>query len=145
MENILHLGRKFLTSFTAVFTCTILASSIYIGIYSNPFLPFRLIVQALIIAVVSALLNFIYYSEKPIHQRGMVLRTLLHFSLLFSMILFCAWYFEWFSFSYTKGLVTFILLFLAVYGVIWIANFTGDIMDERRINKRLKELNEGAA
>lgn len=141
MERYLSYGRKFLTAFTAIFTCIILASTIFIGIYSNPYLPFRLIVQALILAAVSAFLNFIYYSDKPIRKRGMAARTAIHFSLLMGLVLLCAWQFEWFSFSHAPSVVTFVLLFLAVYIIIWLASFTGDLMDERKINRRLMELN----
>jgi magnesium-transporting ATPase (P-type) len=141
MEQYLSYGRKFIASFTAIFTCIILASTIFIGIYSNPYLPFRLIVQSLILAAASALLNFIYYSDKPIHKRAMAVRTGIHFAALFSLVLYCAWQFEWFSFSHTPSVLTFLLLFLAVYIIIWLASFTGDLLDERKINKRLMELN----
>ncbi|OQB21177.1 MAG: hypothetical protein BWY11_02191 [Firmicutes bacterium ADurb.Bin182] len=141
MERYLNFGRKFLSSFTAVFTCVILASTVFIMIYSNPYLPFRLIVQALILAGVAALLNFIYYSDKPIRKRLMAVRTGVHFTVLLAIVLFCAWRFEWFSFVHTASLLTFLLLFFAVYAIIWMANFTGDLLDERKINRRLKELN----
>ena len=145
MERYLGYGRKFLSSFAAVFTCVILASTIFIGIYSNPYLPFRLIVQALLLAAVSALLNFIYYSEKPIHKRGMAARTAVHFAALLALVLFCARMFGWFSFDHAPSVLTFFLLFLAVYAVVWLANFTGDLLDERKINRRLTELNAARA
>jgi hypothetical protein len=37
--------------------------------------------------------------------------------------------------------MTFLLLFLTVYLVVWLASFTGDLLDERKINKRLREFN----
>lgn len=141
MERYLDYGRKFLNSFTAIFTCIILASTVFIGIYSNPYLPFRLIVQSLILAATSSLLNFIYYSDKPIRKRGMAVRTVIHFSTLLALVLFCAWQFEWFSFSHAPSVLTFLVLFLAVYAIVWLASFTGDLLDERKINKRLMELN----
>jgi len=144
MERYLSYGRKFLTSFTAVFTCIILASTIFIGIYSNPHLPFRLIVQALVLAAASALLNFIYYSDKPIHKRAMAVRTGIHFGAVLALVLFCARQFEWFSFSHTPSVLTFLLLFLTVYIIVWLASFTGDLLDERKINKRLMELNSSS-
>lgn len=140
MERYLDYGRKFITSFTAIFTCVVLASTVFIGIYSNPYLPFRLIVQSLIISAVSALLNFIFYSEKPIHKRGMAVRTGIHFSAVLTLVLFSAWQFEWFSLRHTPSVLTFLLIFLAVYVIIWLANFMGDLLDERKINKRLTEL-----
>jgi cytochrome bd-type quinol oxidase subunit 2 len=141
MERYLSYVRKFLSSFTAIFTCIILASAVFIGIYSNPYLPFRLIVQSLILAALSALLNFIYYSDKPIHKRAMAVRTGIHFGALLTLVLFCAWKFEWFSFSHANSVLTFLLLFLTVYFIVWLASFTGDLIDERKINKRLMELN----
>ena len=141
MERYISYGRKFLSSFTAIFTCVILASTVFIGIYSNPYLPIRLIVQSLILAAASALLNFIYYSDKPIHKRAMAVRTGIHFGVLLALVLSCAWKFEWFSFSHICSVLTFLLLFLAVYVIVWLASFTGDLLDERRINKRLMELN----
>jgi len=144
MERYLGYVRKFLSSFTAIFTCIILASTVFIGIYSNPYLPFRLIVQSLILAAVSALLNFIYYSDKPIYKREMAVRTGIHFGAILTIVLFSAWKFEWFSFSHTSSVVTFLLLFLAIYLTVWLASFTGDLLDERKINKRLKELNSSS-
>jgi magnesium-transporting ATPase (P-type) len=145
MERYLHYGRKFLSAFTGVFTCVILASTVFIGIFSNPYLPLRLIVQALVLAAASALLNFIYHSEKPIRKRGMALRTCVHFIALLALVLTCAWRFQWFSFDHTSSVLTFFLLFIAVYAVIWLANFTGDLLDERKINRRLAELNAARA
>ncbi len=142
MERFLDYGRRFLTSFTAVFTCVILASAAFIGIYSNPYLPLRLIVQALIIAAVSSLLNFIFVSEKPIRKRGMALRTLAHFILLLAAVGACARWFGWFSSSHAESLATFLLLFFAVYAAIWGASFIGDLQNERRINARLREYRE---
>ncbi len=141
MERYVEYGRKYLSAFTAIFTCVILASTVFIGMYSNPYLPFRLIVQALVLAAVSALLNFIFYSEKPIRKRAMAVRTGIHFAALLALVLFCARQFGWFSFSHTSSVLTFFLLFLAVYAVIWSASFTGDLLDERKINRRLLELN----
>lgn len=141
MERYLSYGRKFISSFTAIFTCIILASTVFIGIYSNPYLPFRLIVQSLILAAVSAKLNFIYDSDKPIHKRALAVRTSIHFGTLLAFVLFCAWKFEWFSFNHAPSVLTFLLLFFAVYLIVWLASFTGDLLDERKINKRLMELN----
>ncbi|MEL7608944.1 MAG: DUF3021 domain-containing protein [Bacillota bacterium] len=139
MDRFFDYGRRFLSSFTAVFTLVILASTGFIAIYSNPYLPFRLIAQALVIAAVSSLLNFIFVSEKPIRKRSLAIRTLVHFILLLASVAGCARYFEWFSFSHTPSVVTFALLFLAVYALIWGANFFRDLMDEKAINRRLKE------
>jgi magnesium-transporting ATPase (P-type) len=140
MEKYLGYGRKFLTSFTAIFTCIILASTIFIGIYSNPYVPFRLIMQSLILSAVSALLNFIYYSEKPIHKRVMAVRTVIHFCLVLAMVLVCAWQFNWFSFGHLPSVLTFFVMFLIVYTVVWLVSFMGDLLDEWKINKRLNEL-----
>ena len=145
MERYLGYGRKFLSSFAAIFTCVILASTVFIGMYSNPYLPLRLIVQALILAAVSALLNFIYYSEKPIRKRGMAARTAVHFAALLALALFCAAKFDWFSFDHAPSVLTFFLLFFAVYVVVWLSSFTGDLLDERKINRRLMELNAARA
>jgi len=140
MEKILDYGRKFLSAFTAIFTCVVLASTIFVVIFTNPYVPFRLIMQSLILSAVSALLNFIYYSEKPIHKRGMAVRTVIHFCLVLGMVLICAWQFNWFSFSHVPSVVTFLVMFLLVYTVVWLVNFMGDILDEWKINKRLTEL-----
>jgi magnesium-transporting ATPase (P-type) len=140
MERYLNYGRKFLSSFTAIFTCVVLASTVFIGIYSNPYLPLRLIVQSLILAAASALLNFIYYSDKPIHKRAMAVRTGIHFGAVLALVLFCAWQFEWFSFRHTPSVLTFLLLFLIVYVIVWLVSFMGDLLDEWKINRRLTEL-----
>jgi len=138
MNRYLNYGRKFLVSFTAVFTCVILASAVFIGIYSNPYLPLRLIVQALVLAAISALLNLIFVSEKPIYKRSMVLRTGVHFTLLLAAVSLCAWRFHWFSFSHRPSALAFFLLFLAVYALIWTAGFIGDLLNERQINAGLQ-------
>lgn len=130
MERYLSYVRKFLSSFTAVFTCVILASTVFIKIYSNPYLPFRLIVQSLILSAASALLNFIYYSDKPIHKRAMTVRTGIHFGVTLAVVLFSAWQFKWFSFSHVPSILFFLLLYLAVYWVVWLTSFTGDMMNE---------------
>lgn len=140
MKQYLNYVRKFLSSFTVIFTCIVLASTVFIGIYSNPYLPIRLIVQSLILAAASALLNFIYYSEKPIRKRAMAVRTAVHFIAILALVFFCAWQFEWFSFGNTSGVLTFLMLFVIVYVIVWLVSFMGDLLDERKINKRLAEL-----
>jgi magnesium-transporting ATPase (P-type) len=139
MKKQLSCIRKFLISFTSVFTCVIIASTIFIGLYSNPYLPFRLIVQAVIIAAISSVLNFIYYSEKSISKKSMIFRTAIHFILLLSSVTGCALYFKWFSFENTGIALTFFGLFIAVYLIIWMANFLGDIIDEKIMNLKLEE------
>ena len=139
MERFLSLGRQFLASFTAVFTSVILACTVFIAIfYTNPSLPLRLIAQAAIIAAASALLYFIFVSEKPIRRRSMAVRTVVHFLLQAATVAGCAWFFRWFSFSHGPSVLAFSLLFLAVYAVIWAACFVRDLADERNINRRLK-------
>ena len=130
--------RKFLGFFTSVFTCVIIASSIFILCYSNPYLPLKLIVQAGIIAALSSGLNFIYTSEKPISKKSMFIRTTVHFGLLLSAVTGCALYFKWFSFK-NGVMLTFFGLFIAVYLIIWSANFMWDIIDEKMMNLKLKE------
>lgn len=139
MKKHLSYIRKFLISFTSVFTCVIIASTIFIGLYSNPYLPFKLIVQAAVIAAVSSILNFIYYSEQPIHKNSMICRTLIHFVLLTAAVTGSALYFEWFSFREPGIAITFFGLYIAVYLIIWMANFLGDIIDERIMNLKLEE------
>jgi hypothetical protein len=139
MKKRLGYIRKYLISFTSVFTCVIIASTIFIWLYSNPYLPLKLIVQAAVIAAVSSVLNFIYYSDKPIHKKSMVYRTLIHFVLLTAAVTGSAFCFEWFSFEDTGIAITFFGLYIAVYLVIWMANFLGDIIDERIMNLKLEE------
>ncbi len=138
MERYLSYGRRFFTWFTSVFTCVILASALFIRIYSNPYLPFRLVVQSVVIAAVASLLNFLFVSEKPIRKRHMAIRTGVHFSLLLLGVSLCAWRFEWFAFGDAKSVATFMLLFLFVYALVWITSFIGDILDEKQINAGLK-------
>jgi hypothetical protein len=139
MKKRLNYIRKFLISFTSVFTCVIIASTIFIGLYSNPYLPFKLIVQAVVIAAVSSILNFIYYSDKPIHKNSMIYRTLIHFALLTATVTGSALCFKWFSFRDAGIAITFFGLYIAVYLIIWMANFLGDIIDERIMNLKLEE------
>jgi len=137
-KQLFYIG-KFLGFFTSVFTCVIVASSIFILKYSNPYLPLGLVVQAGIIAAAAALLNFIYHSERPISKRSMTIRTLVHFVLLLSAVTGCAVCFRWFQFGNNGAALTFFGLFIAVYAVLWTANFMRDIMDEKMMNCRLRE------
>lgn len=139
MKKRLGYLRKYLICFSSVFTCMIIASSVFIGLYSNPYLPLKLIAQAVIIATISSVLNFIFYSEQPISKKSMIFRTAVHFILLFSTVTGCAIYFEWFSFGNASITLTFFGLFIAVYLVIWMANFLGDIIDEKIMNIKLEE------
>lgn len=139
MKYYLNYFKQFVLSFTSIFTCIMLAATVFINIYSNPYLPVRLIVQAAIIALVASLLNFIYISEKPIYRKSMVIRTCIHFSLLLFTVTGCAWIFKWFSFTDPAPATAFFILFIAVYAIIWLANFIGDILDERMMNLRLTE------
>lgn len=143
MKKYLGYLRKFLISFASVFTCVILASTIFIWLFSNPYLPFRLILQAAILAAVSSLLYFLFYSEHPISKRSMIFRTLLHFTLLLITVTACAWLFKWFDFGKTGLTLVFFGLFDAAYSILWLANFLGDIMDEKIMNLRLAEYKAG--
>jgi hypothetical protein len=48
-------------------------------------------------------------------------------------------YFGWFSFSSVSASAGFFGLFMAVYLIIWTANFLRDMIDERILNLKLKE------
>ncbi len=69
----------------------------------------------------------------------MIIRTLIHFVFLTATVSVCASYFEWFSFGDTGMAMTFFGLYIAVYLIIWMANFLGDIIDEKIMNLKLEE------
>lgn len=131
--------RKFVISFAIIFTCVTIVSAIFISLYSNPYLPVKLIIQSGIIAAIASLLNFIYYSEKPINKKSMVIRTIIHFILLLTTVCGCAFYYKWLTFNSMKVTLTFLGLFIAVYIFVWMINFCGDIIDEKILNIGLKE------
>ena len=136
-KNIKKRLLKYILSFSLVITCSNSTHSCIDGGWGE----LRFMIMSPDIIDNYAWWNFIYYSDKPIHRRGMAVRTGIHFAALLALVLFCAWQFEWFSFNHVPSILTFLGLFLAVYSIIWLASFISDLLDERKINKRLMELN----
>ncbi|MGC6174404.1 DUF3021 family protein [Lacrimispora sp. 38-1] len=93
----------------------------------------------LVMAFVSDLPYLLFYSGKELSKKQMYIRKSIHLPVLLSVVLYFACIWDWISLNHTKEVLTFVLLFLFVYIMVF---FTCKYQDQKladKLNHRLRE------
>lgn len=93
--------------------------------------PISIVITGLLCSFASLILYF----EHEVPRRKYVGRIILHFALLFVMVMGLGWLFKW----YTKpdGAIFLAVLFFGVYIFVWVASFWMGSFDQKKINSAL--------
>ena len=93
----------------------------------------------LVMAFVSDLPYLIFYSGKELSKKQMYIRKSIHLPVLLSVVLYFACLWDWISINHTKEVLTFVLLFLFVYIMVFITCKYQDQKLADKLNRRLRE------
>lgn len=93
----------------------------------------------LLVALVSDLSFFIFYSNKDISKKEMVLRFSIHIPAIVGMLLYFAQLFKWVNLKSPQQVVVFILLVLGVYTCTLMISFYQDKKTADKLNDYLRK------
>ena len=93
----------------------------------------------LVMAFVSDLPYLLFYSGKELSKKQMYIRKSIHLPVLLSVVLYFACLWDWISINHTKEVLTFVLLFLFVYIMVFITCKYQDQKLADKLNRRLRE------
>lgn len=99
------------------------------------YFPFQIIG----ISVPTGLCAFIFYNKKELNRKQFLIRVVIHFFALISIVLLEGYIFSWWT--NIGGMLLVLLIFACVYASVWIASMFGDKKDSEKINKALKNRN----
>lgn len=131
------------TMFQAFFIITtgIIVSMYVFCLIFSPDAVFSLddIGRILLMAVVSDLPFFLFYSRNEASKRQMLVRTAIHISVLLAILLYFAQLWDWVNIYNPKEVAVFILLVLGVYVIVYAVSVYQDKRTADKLNDSLKE------
>ncbi|MGL4607516.1 MAG: DUF3021 family protein [Eubacteriaceae bacterium] len=135
-----ELLKNILRSFFVITTGIIISMYIFCMVF-NPAANFGLndIGRVLIMALASSLLFFIFYSDKELNKRQMLIRQAIHLPVLLGVLLFFAWRWDWVNVKNPKECGILILLIIGVYVVVLATNTYQDKKLADKLNDSLKK------
>lgn len=101
----------------------------------NWYFPFQIIG----ISVPTGFCTFIFYSNKELNRKQFLIRVVIHFIAVVSIVLLEGFFFSWWN--NLPGMLLVLLIFACVYVSVWLASLFGDKKDSERINNALKNRN----
>lgn len=93
----------------------------------------------LVMAFVSDLPYLLFYSGKELSKKQMYIRKLIHLPVLLTVVLYFACLWDWISLNHTREVLTFVLLFLFVYIMVFLTCKYQDQKLADKLNHRLRE------
>lgn len=96
--------------------------------------------QILGVSIPTGLCSFIFYSKVELNRKQFLLRVVIHFFAIISIVLGEGYFFSWWDSP--LGMLIVLLVFFCVYAAVWIATSIWDKRDSQRINAALKKRNE---
>jgi len=126
-------------SFFVTFTVAAMGTTFYLHLFGHQTARLVDIVAIFIISLLTSLAGLVFYSKKEPRRRGLIIRYLIHASLIFSIIFSAATYMGWIYWGALATVVPFAVLiigiFVSVHGIIFLQ--TKLLADE--LNKKLEE------
>lgn len=135
-----ELLKHILRSFFVITTGIVVSMYVFCMVF-NPAASFSLndIGRVLMMAIASSLPFFIFYSRKELGKKQMLIRQVLHLSVLLGILLFLAWRWNWVNVNNPKECAVFTLLVIGVYVTVLAVNTYQDKKLADKLNDGLKK------
>ncbi|HYH02419.1 MAG TPA: DUF3021 family protein [Bacillota bacterium] len=121
------------------FTGAMLSITVFLTAFSVKQVPTTLLWQATLLALLSALVSLIYYSNREFSKQELFQRKMIHFPCTLGVWLGGAYHFRWFSFTNFKYVTFFIVELVLVYLLIMISFCFISHSQAKRLNQKLTE------
>ena len=94
--------------------------------------------RVLLMAFVSEFPFILFYSRKELGKKQMLIRTLIHFPVLLTLLIFFAQLWDWVDIYNFKEVIVLVLLIMGVYGIVLSATAYQDQKLADKLNESLK-------
>lgn len=98
--------------------------------------------QVLLLAGLTTLLFFIFYSKKELGKRAWIVRDVIHGAVLVAVIIGCGSLWGWIEVTNAAQLVFYILLIAAVYALVILLALQRDKKTAQKLNSGLEKYNK---
>lgn len=102
--------------------------------------PIYFVWQVVLTGVVGALPSFIFYSKKELTKKQWIVRYVVHFFVIETIILTEGWIFDWYSGIFSALTIAFIVVL--VYVVVYAYSYFLKFNTVKRVNSALKDFNK---
>ena len=128
--------REVLRCFVYVTSCVILATAIYIGIFYRE--SMEILWQILLVSFLCSL-GILFYPDRAMSKREAILRILLHYVEVNTVVLGCGVWFEWFDIRNPWMLMGMLILITIVFIVVSWLQWKRESRLAALLNTRLEE------
>ncbi len=137
LESIL---KSIVRSFFIIVSGILMASYIMCALFApDTVFPISFFPKIFICAVVTDLPFFIFYSKRELSRGEMLVRNVIHFALLLSILLFLAKRWEWVDFSSAMQVVAYMINFISIYAAVYSVSYYLDRKLADKLNEGLKK------
>lgn len=130
---------QLIRDFLIILSATTIFTSIFLLIFSFTMVPSSLLWQIILISFTAAFFDMIYYIEGWIDRIPLLIKALLHGILILILYLMSALAFRWFEISDYKLILTFLLLVVAGFALVYLFMCILDYKQAKLFNKKLVE------
>lgn len=95
--------------------------------------------QVLLLAVLTTLPFFIFYSKKELGKRAFIMRAVIHGAVLVAILLGCGFWWEWIEITNIAQLAFYIALIAVVYALVLLFARQRDKKTARALNSGLEK------
>jgi len=100
------------------------------------YIPLSVIITGFLCSVPSLLL----LEDDKLSSKHIKMRVFMHFVLLWGVVSLCGYLFQWYS--NVSQYIPFAIIYVLIYGFVWVATLWIAKSDENRINEAIKEIRD---
>ena len=134
-----EMAREILESFFIIFTCTIMVSTIYVGMLGSDIVFTRDIFGTFVISVLTSLAGIVTYSKRELKRAETFFRHAIHFALIMIIGLGAATYMGWILWSIPITVFRFSGMIVGIYVSVYAIIFYQSKKLTDKMNEKLKE------
>jgi len=126
-------------SFFSIFTACVLVRYVYALVSGSGTFGVHDITALLVMAVFGTLSYFIFYSKKELSRKQMLMRNVIHMSVIIGVMLLIASYMQWILWNEPIRIIVFVGVVVLVYVMIVVVNV---LHDKKTADQMTQNLNE---
>lgn len=131
--------KEVLRIYFIVFSGSMLGATLFLNIFGIKYIPTYVLWQMMILSLGSALISLIFFSERELGKRELLIRKNVHFLGNFTLWILGAYFCRWFSFADFKFISYFAVQLLVLYLIIMTVSHFIYCSQAKQLNQKLTE------
>lgn len=140
MNNIKEAIKMVVSHFFVITVAVLIFTTLGKSINGVKEYPIYYVWQVVLTGVVGALPSFIFYSRKELTKKQWIVRYVVHFFVIETVILTEGWIFDWYSGFLSALIIAFVVIL--VYAVVYAYSYFVKFNTVKRVNSALKDFNK---